>query len=138
MAALAVASVSRTCFVPIQETALGPCHRGGCQRCQPSAGRLTPQHVCTLNARRAWKRRTLVKDNVVVASSSQENVSTTDLSEAIHGDDASPNYELLLMVRPFVHPLFLVLDPCTPLYHKGDEGPRFVLRSHPLQSIFLS
>ena len=121
MAALAVASVSRTCFVPIQETALGPCHRGGCQRYQPSAGRLTPQHVCTLNARRAWKRRTLVKDNVVVASRSK--------------DDASPNYELLLMVRRFVHPLFLVLDPCTPLYHKGDEGPRFVLRFHPLHTI---
>ena len=89
MAALAVASVSSKCFVPVQETALRPCYRGGCQRFQPSAAGLTSfQHGCTLNALRAWKLRTLPRDNVVMASSSHQNVSTTDLSEEIHECDA--------------------------------------------------
>jgi hypothetical protein len=89
MAALAVASVSSKCFVPVQETALRPCYRGGCQRFQPSAAGLTSfQHGYTLNALRAWKLRTLPRDNVVMASSSHQNVSTTDLSEEIHEGDA--------------------------------------------------
>lgn len=99
MAALAVAS---KCFVPTQETALWPCHSGGYQRSQPSAARLTSfQHGCTLNAL-AWKRRSCLKGNVIMASSSHQNVSTTNLSEETHEDDAvtedlSSNYELLLM-----------------------------------------
>ncbi|KAG0573194.1 hypothetical protein KC19_VG156800 [Ceratodon purpureus] len=98
MAALGVASVSSKCFVPLQETTPWPCHRGGYQRFRPSDARLTTfQHECTLNALRPWERRSLAKDKVVMAFSSQHNLSATDLSDGTVVEDLSPNYDLELM-----------------------------------------
>jgi len=85
MVALAVASVSSKCFVPMQGTALWSWHHGGHRSFQPPASGLSFRHGAEL---RAWKRRSLPQRNVVTASSSQQNVSTTNLSEEGHGEDA--------------------------------------------------
>ncbi|KAG0598962.1 hypothetical protein M758_12G115700 [Ceratodon purpureus] len=100
MAALGVASVSSKCFVSLQETTPWPCHWGGYQRFRPSAARLTTfQRECTLNALRPWERRSLAKDKVVMAFSSQHNLSATDLSDDAVAEDLSPNYDLELMSK---------------------------------------
>lgn len=74
MVALAVASVSSRCCVPIQETALW----------SRQSSKL--RHGVSL--------RTLPQRNVgVTASSSHQNVSTTNLNEERHGEDAGKSID---------------------------------------------